>query len=385
MAILRDIGTAALATVRVPGARSTTGKRLRLQRGWLLVLTAIVLGTSVTVFTGVQNTVDEIRTQAASAVVGSAAAYEGLVRAHDAAVRAFQDGRAELTWPGEEYQTQVGTVSQSLAQVAEHNVAGPDSSRDLQLVQGLLVSYTTWMAQAETRYRTAGPSLPAATNVWYASSLLHRDNGILPHLERLRMAQQEALRARLSSGWPVTLVAWAVPVALLAALLVYAQRYHRDTFRRRTNPPLIAAAVLLAGVTALTALSVPSLLRAHQAADVLQHDLAQWQGRAESAAASNRLAVARLVTEQCEPIGCGDTVRRFAAAAASGDRTVVSLDDDGQLAATGDEVDDLLADAQWPAALQWLIVGGSVLVAALVVTGYQGRIDEYRFHRREGG
>ncbi|PXY22265.1 hypothetical protein [Prauserella muralis] len=379
--IAAQLGTALLATVRVGEGRSTTGRRLRLLRGWLLVGVALVAVTSFAAFTGVRDTVETARAQAVPAILGSASAYESLVRANTAAVLALDDGPARLGGSGELAQTQLGVAGQSLAQAGEHNAAGPVSRRELQLVQGLLASYTSWMAQADVRYRSGDESVAAATDVWYAAQLLHGSDGMLAHLSRLRAAQLDALDRQLATGWthPATVAVWVVPVLVLGAALVAVQLYFRRRFRRTLNPHLLAATGLLLAVATLTALTLPAQAQAQAGAVQLREDVGAWQQRVQSSTAADRRLVAALVTGRCWSIGCGPAVAEFAATP-SGSAPPRASAAEHDLTVAGERADSALAAALWPSMLRWLIVLCSAGLAALVVTGFQARINEYRFH-----
>lgn len=375
---LRGLGSAAVATVRVGGGRSTTRRSLRLLRGWLLVATAAVGVTTFAAFTGTRDTLEVARTRTAPAAISAASTSETLVRANTQAVLSFG---GETNWLGgrvDRYESEIGAAGQSLSQVGEHDEAGVGARREIQLVQGLLVSYRSWMEQADTRYGTDPESLAGAANLWYAAQLVHAEDGILAHLEALRGKELRALDRQLSSGWndlAATFV-WLVPLLSLGVLLVGTQLWYRRRFRRTVNPHLLAATGLLLGVLGLTALALPAQVRAHDAAGSLRAELVTWSGRAEANASADRRAVANLVTGSCS-IHCPATVRDFASSPA--DTTVSAESREQQLASVGTAVDAAFTAALWPSWLRWLLVGACAGIAALVVTGLQQRVDEYRF------
>ncbi|ASR35934.1 hypothetical protein BAY61_14000 [Prauserella marina] len=380
MGIPAQLGAAAIATVRPGDGKSTTARTLRLLRGWSLVLTVAVLAGSVAAFAGVRSAIDTMRGRTTPAIISSASVYEALVHANTSAVTAFALGPGQLSGAGDFYQAQIGVASQNLAQVAEHNVAGSASRRELQLVQGLLVSYTSWMSQAELRFRTGDDSMAGATDVWYAAQLLHDADGILPHLSQLRAAQLDELDDQLARDWmhPGASAIWLIPVAALAVLLCAAQVYHHRRFRRRLNPHLLAATGLLIAVAALPALTIPAQARAHHGANELREEITIWQQRAHTAAAADRRAVAVLVTGHCQPDGCGDSVAEFAASPTGSAVPRGTADD--QLAGTGADVTAGFDRAALPQAVLWLIVAGAGGIAVLIITGFQRRITEYQGH-----
>src|SRR5947207_1718627 len=88
---------------------------------------------------------------------------------------------------------------------------------------------------------TSVAAFVGATDLWYASRLLHApDDGILAQLGTLGKLQSDALAEQLSSGWlnPWTTLVWALPIAVLLALLWVAQVFLKRRFRRMLNFPL---------------------------------------------------------------------------------------------------------------------------------------------------
>src|SRR5262249_18153041 len=153
-------------------AKSTTRQTLLRLLAGLLIMTLIVFGTTLLAFTKVHSTANTVRARTAPAIVQLSIARDALVRADNAAISNFTGcdlssfsadsncadlpsprpdtdiGLSHLAGPGEEFQNQIAIASQSLTQVAADNMAGEAGSRTLQLIEGLLVTYTSLIEHA---------------------------------------------------------------------------------------------------------------------------------------------------------------------------------------------------------------------------------------------
>jgi hypothetical protein len=240
-----------------PGARSSTGPVLRRLRTLLVAGTAVALGLAFWAATAMHRTVEVVHGDAVSAVTALDATATAIQAADVAAVTAFSQvdvGQAGLVDTGPDYQDQVAAANQSLAQAAAADVAGGEGTVGIQRVQGLLVEYADLVTRAQGYYQLHNAGLAAAA-MWDASHLVHRaDSGILVGLDFVKHKEQDAVTDRSHGDWMSWrfVPLWAVPLVLLAALLVGTQRYLRRRLRRVVNPPLLAASVVLLGVLAYT-------------------------------------------------------------------------------------------------------------------------------------
>jgi hypothetical protein len=117
-----------------------------------------------------------------------------LVKADWAIIRSFQSGEVRLGGPGQEHQNQLTFASQSLARVAEKNTAGQSSSQRIQLLEGLLESYSGLVGQAHAHFGSATDT----ADLWSASRLLHAgDSPILRELDQLLNDQNNALKNQI--------------------------------------------------------------------------------------------------------------------------------------------------------------------------------------------
>src|SRR6185437_890203 len=217
----------------------------------LVVATVVVFGTSLWTFRNVHRTVETVRINTAPAILEVRAAQEALVNANNAAISTFQSDEVRLSGPGLQHQNQFTFANQSLIQVAEHNVAGPRGSQRIQLLEGLLESYSGSIGQAHAHFGTA----LGTADLWYASRLLH--DPILVELDELLEDQTYALNDQIgsSSMTIVTLLIWTVPIVVLFVLLVMTQVYLKRRFRRAVNPLLLLATVVLIGFSIVTSLA----------------------------------------------------------------------------------------------------------------------------------
>src|SRR5262249_5465593 len=139
--------------------------------------------------TGAHRTVDDAVRQSAQAVLQVDAVYGALVDADAAAVHAISTGTAGLGGTAGQYDNDIAAAHQGLELAAEYNAAGDDGKRRLELVGGLVVSYTAQIQQADADLQQNRPDLSLAY-LRYASYLLHQPDGILSDLSDLRRLEQ---------------------------------------------------------------------------------------------------------------------------------------------------------------------------------------------------
>ncbi|ONI85146.1 hypothetical protein ALI22I_30115 [Saccharothrix sp. ALI-22-I] len=364
-------------------ARSKTRLTLWSLNASLLVTTALVAAVSWYAFDDVHDTIDTVDTRTSRALLEASAAKSALVEADLLAITSFRTGEALLSGPGDRYGNRIATASQSLAQVAEDNVAGEDGSKQIQVVEGLLASYTDWIGQANAHHRQN--SGLATIDLWYASRLLHtQDSGVLAQLENLVKVQQDAMDVQLagSSTSPGRIALLTVPVGVLLALLVGAQVFHAKRFRRVLNVPLVLATLVLAGVCAVVGYGLVAQHRVEVAADDLRALVGTWQERTSATAAEGQQALSDLVTGECRGAdgGCGETVTRFITELRAADPG--TRPSDLELTGGVQRVNSQIAVANGTADLELLIPAGALLIAVLVWLGFLPRLEEYRHRRR---
>ncbi|MEQ4303085.1 hypothetical protein ABNF97_17105 [Plantactinospora sp. B6F1] len=366
---------------------TTRGTLLRLL-GCLLGATVLVLASSLAVIWGTHRSAETVRTRSVPAVMELAAVRTALVRADTAAITSFQTRQSGLVGPGEEYQNQIAVASQGLAQAAEDIGSEGGSSGQIQVVEGLLVAYVGLMGQAHAHYRQSGPGGLATAYAWYASRLLHSDDGILAQLDTLLAAETEALEARLSSGWlsPGTTLLWVLPVLLLLCLLVGAQRYLRRRFRRTVNWGLAAATVLLVVLTAGTSFV---LVSKEQLADAHAELSEVRRLSAEQSAGADHQGIAaldELLAGFCSRAdGCAvssDVFRGGLEAGAPAPAVSAPPVADREVLSRAGEVDDQAALATGATSGAFVVLLLASPIALLVWLGLRPRIEEYRYRSR---
>jgi hypothetical protein len=378
-------------------ARSTTRRSLLRFLAGLLALTAAVFATTLLTFTRVHRTAETVRTRSAPAIAGLAATRLALVQADAAVIGSFKTPEAQLTGPGEEFQNQMAVAGQSLTQVAEDNVAGEPGSRRLQLVEGLLVTYQGLVGQAVVHFWQPGGRALGVTDLFSASRMLHgpvvaqpgrplaQHDGILGELDQLAAEQQRALDDQLaaSSMTPVAVLAvLVVPLLGLLGLLLAAQVALRRRFRRRVNPWLLLATVLL---LAIAAISVRSNAARHQLEDsraTLRQLVADRQQQGSAADVSGQEAILGLLRDTpCAGSGCGYTVQLFDSYVVGPMPPAGSVANSRLTAETG-QLGAQTAAAAADAGLEPAIYVLTILVAAAVFLGFRPRLAEYRYRPR---
>jgi hypothetical protein len=350
---------------------STTRRDLLRLRLGLLGLTVVVLAMSVWSFAATQSVLGTVRDRTAPAVLDVAAARSALMQAHSAAVDSFVKGGATLVGPGEEYTADLAVAEQDLARAAGDNAGGSTGSGELQLIAGLLTTYSGWMSQAGTHFRD-GTSALYLTDLWYAARSLYGSQQTLDHLNGLATQQRTELDQQLSSGWlnPWTALAWAVPSAALFFLLWFTQHYLWRKFGRRFNIALLGATALLVLLVGATASEFLMAGRAHAASDALTSYITTTDQKSDAVSADAQHSLILFVRNTCNPTGCGATLPDTAPA----EQLTLSPTTTTAAAITAE-----FADAT---DLDWLLVLIPVLalgVAGLSLVGLQPRIDEYRY------
>jgi hypothetical protein len=350
---------------------STTRRDLLRLRLGLLGLTVVVLAMSVWSFAATQSVLGTVRDRTAPAVLDVAAARSALMQAHSAAVGSFVHQGATLVGPGEEYTADLAVAEQDLARAAGDNAGGSTGSGELQLIAGLLTTYSGWMSQAGTHFRDGTPAL-YATDLWYAARSLYGSEQTLAHIEHLADLQRTELDQQLSGGWlnPWTVLAWAVPSAALAFLLWFTQHYLWRKFGRRFNLALLGASALLVLLIAATASQFLLAGRAQTAGAALTSYVTSTDQQSDAVSADAQHSLILFVRATCDQTGCGATLPDTPPPQ---QLTLPPTTTTASAITTG------FTDAT---DLGWLLVLIPVLalgVAGLSLVGLQPRIDEYRY------
>ncbi len=370
------------ATMSSSTPRSTTAKTLWILCVVLLVAITVVFGTSLWVFRNVHGTVEAVRTSTTPAILEVLAAQAALVKADSAAMDSFQSGEVKLSGPGLQHQNQLTFASQSLAQVAEYNAAGQPSSQRIQLLEGLLESYSGLIGQAQAHFGTA----VGTADLWSASRLLHTSDGnILAELDKLLEDQTNALNDQISSSSMTvgTLLAWVVPIIFLFVLLGVTQVFLQRRFKRAVNPLLLLATAVLVGLSIVTSLAVVSQHRLEKSRDAVEYVVREWKEDISASSMQGQQALSSLVTMECsqEKGGCGPTVNRFATDHEPTE-SMIGQARDGRIAAWTSDIDQHIDFAATNSRLWFIIPLASALLALLIPFGLWPRIEEYRYRSR---
>jgi hypothetical protein len=326
-----------------------------------------------------------VRTRTVPAVAQIAIARAALVRADNAAIHSFTTNEVQLAGPGEEYQNQIAIAGQSLTLVAENNMAGGEGSRALQLVEGLLVTYTAQIEQADAHFRQPRGEALGTVDLWSASRMLHNpDGGILAQLDTLLNKQYEALDNQLLSNsmTPRSALTLFVPIVGLVALLLSAQVAMWRRFRRRVNLWLVLAVVLLIALSMVTSRNIVSQHHLKAARTTLNQLVGDRQKQTSVTDVEGQHALLDQVRDACDqPDGCGDTVARFITAVDERGRAAAGPDDSRLIDET-QKVNEETAAAGADSGLEPSIYILTLLIAAAVLLGFRPRLNEYRYRPR---
>ncbi|WP_143200266.1 hypothetical protein [Kitasatospora sp. CB01950] len=223
---------------------STTARTLRRLRG-ALVAGSLLTGTLCLVVSSQAHAgTDAAGGRAAPALLRAEAASGALADAQRVAVHGFLQGTVVLGGLGDQYQNDIAAINQNLAELARYNVAGPEATSDLQLVEGLVVAYNAEIEQAAADYQQTGELTRALPALWYAT-LQYRE--ISATLDRLRTEGRAALADRRGSVWLAGAMdlLFLVPFVVVLALFARTQFVLRRRFRRRVSIWLTTAVLAL--------------------------------------------------------------------------------------------------------------------------------------------
>lgn len=366
--------------------RSTTRQALLRLVGVLLVLTVAVSVTSIVTFSRTHNAADVVDRRAAPAIVQLAIARAALVKADAAAITSLRSGATQVAGPGQEFQNQIAIASQSLTRIAETNMAGEQGSRSLQFVEGLLVTYAGLIGEAagHSGQQEGGRTVSVAA-LWSASRLLHEggENGILDRLNYLTVDHLSVLRDEHATNATTTWDAAVLfgPIVALFAMLLVAQVFLRRRFRRRFNPWLLTATVLLVALTVVSSLVFVSGSRLDVATGELQALIVDMREKSSAIDAAAQHTLGDLLDSACGNAACSDTITFFRDQL----NEVEATADDVRDPPRTDEirrVNDQTAAASANAGLVTWIAVASVLIAASVLLGFRSRLIEYRYRSR---
>jgi hypothetical protein len=348
----------------------------------LMVAGLAVVVASAGAVQAMRATATEVGTRTAPSIVDSLAARAALVEADAAAVQSFRSGEVALSGPGERYQSQIAVASQSLAQLAEHNVAGPAASQAIQLVEGLLVAYMGLIEQADAHFRQSRGTALGTADLWYASRLVHApESGLLAQLDALREAQTVVLGRQLDSGGaaPGWRYAWPLAGLLLLLTLVATQVFLSRRFRRTVNPALLGATVLLV----VLGTAMWSTVSARHELSAAQHALGEL-GTTRTAQSGTvdrqgQQALLGLVRDSCPTRDrCGDTVDGVDRQVRAADPGPAAPPDEDAVTAGVRTVNAHTAAAGDLAEPQLLVLVAALGILGLIPLGLYPRLDEYR-------
>jgi phage tail tape-measure protein len=179
------------------------------------------------------------------------------------------------------------------------------------------------------------------------------------------------------------LLKWVVPIVLLFVLLVATQVFLGRRFRRAVNPPLLAATVVLIGLSIVASLAVVSQHRLENSRSALYEVVLLWREQPSAADVQGQQALGELMEKECGGAngGCGPTVDQFVSNHKSAGNTTEKVTDKRPTKRIGDYNDRVKSaseNADWKNFI--LVLAG--LILALIPLGLLPRIEEYRYRPR---
>jgi hypothetical protein len=290
----------------------TTPRRLRRWLGALLLLTGALGASTSWAFATTQDTAAALRTRSAPTIVHLTAAYDALVQADVAALadyrRAADPAAPALVDLGPDFQDPIAIASQKLTLIATENTVGSRARASLQLVQGLLVTYTALIGRADVHWQRGEPALVAA-DLSDAYRLLHGDGGILALLAGILDDQRGIVRAQVPSHAVNVLVIVVLTILAVASVAAVAASvlFHRR-FRRRFNPGLVVAVVLLTAGLGLIYQVHAAMDGTESTRDGLDRLVDRWHSAVLATGVQEQNNLREMLTASCSTCAYGSTL-----------------------------------------------------------------------------
>jgi hypothetical protein len=226
-------------------SRTTPGHLQMLMLVISIAAAALTLIGTGTLFVA-QRAVANMHHDTVQAIVGAQRIHATLADADRAEANAFLAGATEATAPHRQYEADIAAAMRELEQAAEQDGGNAPVGAQIQTISVRITQYATLVDIARADNQQGYPV--GAAYLREASRLMHRPgDGILVQVDQLG-----ELGARDLTAENVTLLVavgllllYAGAAITLLALLVHAQRYVRNRFRRRRNRGLLAATTLL--------------------------------------------------------------------------------------------------------------------------------------------
>lgn len=374
-----------MAAVTDRAVPSTTAATLRMLRVALTAGCVLSGVLCLLVFTAAHRTVDQGVRQSAQAVLQADAVKGALVDADQVAAAGIQSKTALLGGTAGKYDNDIAAVHQGLELIAEHNAAGDQGAQQLELVVGVVVSYTAEIQQANADLQRGDENL-SLVYLRNASYLLHQDQGILYDLGKLRDKEQKALDRQRSSpwvAWYMTLL-WLVPLLALLALLLHTHTLIRRRFRRLLSVRLLVAGAALVVMGITTGLSLVSNARFAAAINEPFSQVTTQEGQqAHNADVDGHGAFTGLIADRCKASGsCAtevtgpDFLPKPIPAPTSGPPAA------GDVTAETARFTTMADAAEAGSTVRTVLITAMAAAASVLIAfGIRPRINEYRFGR----
>jgi hypothetical protein len=245
-----------------------------------------VLGSTALIST--RSAIDTIGGRTVPSIFEAQMIHETLAEADRSAANAYLLGDLETSGARQDYEQEMSDATRALEQTAEHSGTDRQATQALQDVITLLTQYSGLVETARANNRqgyTVGVAYLRA-----ASALMHEPrDGILARVDRLADVRSQSLADQNASLWLIVAMLGAffvVDLSLLVVLMV-TQGFLRRRFQRRWSLRLLAATVLVVGLTGLVGMQTfttyRSLVDAQQREFTTLHNLWQMDGLIDDA------------------------------------------------------------------------------------------------------
>lgn len=240
---------------RLRARAETTPGRLRLTMA-AIVIVALLAGLLVGALTALRSSsADAVATRDEPVMVGAQRLYRALSDADATAATTYLRGGAEPAALRARYLADLRTASLQLADLARR-VEGSDESAAVESIAADLPVYSGLMETARANNRQG---LPVGAAYVRQASQDYMRNRMLPASRQLYAAEAQRLNDHQHRGTDIdSLIFVVIAFGGLLAVVIQAQVYLAQRTHRVFNVPLVAATVVLVGLSVWTVVGMAS-------------------------------------------------------------------------------------------------------------------------------
>jgi phosphotransferase system HPr-like phosphotransfer protein len=240
---------------RLRARAETTPGRLRLTMA-AIVIVALLAGLLVAALTALRSSsADSVATRDEPVMVGAQRLYRALSDADATAATTYLRGGAEPAALRARYLDDLRTASLQIADLGRR-VEGSDETAAVASIAGDLPVYSGLIETARANNRQ---DLPVGAAYVRRASRDYMRNRMLPASRQLYAAEAQRLNDHQHRGTDIdSLIFVVIAFGCLLAVLIQAQIYLAQRTHRVFNVPLVAATVLLVGLSVWTVVGMAS-------------------------------------------------------------------------------------------------------------------------------